>query len=161
MTNADNIGPVNVAAAIARTTTTRGSVYGRRPVPVRESTTGSSSSHAPAYAMRKKNTSGCRDSTLRRASSGCAPSPEVVMSRLSSLGPEQQVVDLTSNGRGSSVGTGHTSRAADQPIVSRDDAAHDRACGRGRGRGRRTLRPEGTRTLRGLLDQRIMVGLPL
>jgi len=71
MTNADNIGPVNVAAAIARTTTTRGSVYGRRPVPVRESTTGSSSSHAPAYAMRKKNTSGCRDSTLRRASSGC------------------------------------------------------------------------------------------
>jgi hypothetical protein len=54
------------------------------------------------------------------------------MSRLSSLGPEQQVVDVTSNVRGSSVGTGHTPRALDHPIVSLDDAAHDRACGRGR-----------------------------
>jgi hypothetical protein len=58
--------------------------------------------------------------------------PEVVMSRLSSQGPEQQVVDVTSNIRGRSVGTGHTPRAPDHPIVSRDDAPHDRACGRGR-----------------------------
>jgi hypothetical protein len=50
---------VNVAAAIVTTTTTGGRVYGRRPVPVRESTTGSSTTHAPANAMRKKNTSGC------------------------------------------------------------------------------------------------------
>ena len=48
MTNADNVGPVNVAAAIATTTTIGGRVYGRRPVPVRESTIGNSSSHAPA-----------------------------------------------------------------------------------------------------------------
>ena len=54
------------------------------------------------------------------------------MSRTSSLRPEQQFVDVTSNIRGSSVGTGHTPRALDHPIVTRDDAAHDRACGRGR-----------------------------
>jgi hypothetical protein len=48
MTNADNVGPVNVAAAIIRITTTGGRVYGRSPVPVRDSTTGSSSNHAPA-----------------------------------------------------------------------------------------------------------------
>jgi hypothetical protein len=42
------------------------------------------------------------------------------MSRLSSLGPEQQVIDVTCNVRGSSVGTGHMPRAADHPIVFRD-----------------------------------------